>query len=253
MADLAAGGTSTPWATLQKAANTVVAGDTVIVRSGTYDGLMNETTDGTSGSKITYQSEVKWGAKVRPTADSGNSIISLSGDHLVFDGFEIDGPEKTTATSGIYSGGGFNTVKNNHIHDIHKNVPSPCSSTGAGALHSGNATVGNGIFDSNVVHDVGIPGCNFDHAIYSDSPDNTWNNNIVYQSNSVGMHMYGSTDEIITNNTVFNNASSGILIASPTCCNNNNLVRNNISVFNGGRGIIEESNTGARLGEAYCS
>ena len=45
---------ATAWRTIQKAANTVVAGDLVRVQPGTYIERVTETTDGTSANKITY-------------------------------------------------------------------------------------------------------------------------------------------------------------------------------------------------------
>ena len=45
---------ATAWRTIQKAANTVVAGDLVRVQPGTYSERVTETTDGTSANKITY-------------------------------------------------------------------------------------------------------------------------------------------------------------------------------------------------------
>ncbi len=50
------GASGTPWLTLQKAADTVVAGDTVIVRAGTYTGF-DLRRDGTAASRITFSAE----------------------------------------------------------------------------------------------------------------------------------------------------------------------------------------------------
>lgn len=45
-----------PWRTVQKAANTMVAGDTVFIRAGTYVERVTPTQSGTDGGYITYQS-----------------------------------------------------------------------------------------------------------------------------------------------------------------------------------------------------
>lgn len=52
--DSAAGSSVSPWRTLQKAANTVRAGDLVIVRAGHYAGLYL-TTSGTATDPITFR------------------------------------------------------------------------------------------------------------------------------------------------------------------------------------------------------
>ena len=48
------GSQSQPWSTVQKAANTMVAGDTVNIAAGTYGEHVTISTSGTSGSRITY-------------------------------------------------------------------------------------------------------------------------------------------------------------------------------------------------------
>jgi hypothetical protein len=48
------GSAGKPWLTIQKAANTVVAGDTVYVHGGTYDEMVTITADGTSSNWITF-------------------------------------------------------------------------------------------------------------------------------------------------------------------------------------------------------
>src|SRR5687767_13031387 len=54
--DLADGSFATPWQTLQKAANSVNAGDTVTVRAGTYSGF-DLRRDGAAAARITFSAE----------------------------------------------------------------------------------------------------------------------------------------------------------------------------------------------------
>src|SRR5689334_4485558 len=55
-ADAAAGSAQAPWQTLQHAANSVKAGDTVIVEPGTYAGF-DLTTSGTAAARITFKAQ----------------------------------------------------------------------------------------------------------------------------------------------------------------------------------------------------
>jgi hypothetical protein len=51
------GTSALPWRTIQHAADTAVAGDTVIIRAGTYQEYVNITRGGTTGNPITFQGE----------------------------------------------------------------------------------------------------------------------------------------------------------------------------------------------------
>lgn len=52
--DSSPGTESQPWATIQKAADTLVAGDTVLIRAGTYEEQVIPQNSGSAGSYITY-------------------------------------------------------------------------------------------------------------------------------------------------------------------------------------------------------
>src|SRR5689334_21428199 len=65
--DDAANGTTTPFRTLQKAANTVVAGDTVVVRAGTYAGF------GYAGPGGSLEAPIRF--KADPAAAPGSVVI----------------------------------------------------------------------------------------------------------------------------------------------------------------------------------
>jgi hypothetical protein len=75
------------WLTIQKAANTVVAGDTVEIQAGTYLEDVTETTDGSSGSPITYHGNGT--VILRDFRVNGAEWITLSGLTFKFTGHSI--------------------------------------------------------------------------------------------------------------------------------------------------------------------
>lgn len=90
--DGADGSSGSPWATLQQAADTVAAGDTVVVRAGTYQGF-NLETSGTDTMPITFRAEAG------VTIDSDNPVtpdgINLEGaSFVVIDGFTVIGTSR---------------------------------------------------------------------------------------------------------------------------------------------------------------
>jgi hypothetical protein len=102
----------TPWATVQKAANTMAAGDQVIVGAGTYNAVVNVATSGAAGSPITFQ------------ADTGAQPVvqgfQITANYIKVIGFEITN-HNTTAPSGfgIYLAGSNAYLANNYIHDLY--------------------------------------------------------------------------------------------------------------------------------------
>ena len=72
-----------PWATIQKAAGTLVAGDTAIVRAGDYQERVTIHQSGSAGQPISFQAE--------------NAVImkgfTVYGDYIQIKGFEITDPD----------------------------------------------------------------------------------------------------------------------------------------------------------------
>jgi hypothetical protein len=67
--DSSAGSQSAPWRTIQKAANTLVAGDTAVLLDGTYEeGSINFTHSGTAAKPITIRAQNKWQAILGSTS-----------------------------------------------------------------------------------------------------------------------------------------------------------------------------------------
>jgi hypothetical protein len=192
------------WLTLQKAANTVVAGDTVNVADGTYAGSISETTSGTSGAHIVYQSINKHGAVITPSGVGTNTLWNVTGGWVDLIGFEIDGTGGTSIRNGISMTGGNSTAQDLHIHHVAQN--SGCDSQGGSGIRcdqSGGGTTNNNYnFVRCHVHHCGGT-CDFIQGIYHQS-------NGLIQSNLVhdctgGIHCgHDDHDIIVSNNTVFN-------------------------------------------------
>jgi Right handed beta helix region len=89
--DLNDGSPGQPWATLQHAADSVQAGDTVIVNGGAYAG-MYITTSGTPGSPIAFQvadGEIASIVADNPVTPDGINIEGA--DHVLIEGFVVNG------------------------------------------------------------------------------------------------------------------------------------------------------------------
>jgi len=83
-----------PWATLQKAADTVKVGDTVIVNAGTYDGF-DLRTSGAAGQPITFLAASPGAAVINSRNAKTPDAINLEGaSYVVIDGFTVRDAER---------------------------------------------------------------------------------------------------------------------------------------------------------------
>ena len=98
------GSSASPWRTIAKAANTMVAGDTVLVASGNYGESVTTVRSGTASTRITFKCI---GTCITKTFNSDHSYIT------------IDGFEMTAANDGFMMTlrGNYGELKNNTIHD----------------------------------------------------------------------------------------------------------------------------------------
>jgi hypothetical protein len=98
------GTSGSPWETIQKAAKTMVAGDTVIVYAGTYSEAVTASTSGISSNRITYR--VNTGDTV-----TVNKFV-LSGSYITLDGFTVTNTASGWGIAGIYISGSYVIVQN---------------------------------------------------------------------------------------------------------------------------------------------
>jgi hypothetical protein len=99
---------SQPWATIQKAASTLVAGDTVYVRGGIYYEQVTPANSGTDDSKITYamysaEIPIIDGTGVSPKSASWGGLFNIVGgkSHIIVKGFTIRNTASISATPGL--------------------------------------------------------------------------------------------------------------------------------------------------------
>jgi hypothetical protein len=233
-------GTQTsPFATIKKAANAATPGTTIHVAPGTYPAPLVTNSSGTASARITYISDVKWGAKITlNSTDTPPAVWYNTGNYVDIQGFNI------SAGSGVYNGilyeGSSVRIIGNRVHDL-----------GGASCHSGA-----GINDNTyTIHDIEIIGnvvdnigpqsiCNQIQGIYYSNYKGYIANNIVSNVAGYGIHCWHACNNvIIANNLVFSNRTGGIVIGAGDApggvTTDDSIVSNNIAINNAGYGIRE--------------
>ncbi len=113
---------SAPWRTIQKAADTLVAGDTAILLDGVYEeGSINFRRSGAAGKPITIRAQNKWGAVVSSTS-SCNPGFSIYASYVTVKNLRFTLSPRNVQC-GIY------TSSNVHIRAWNSVVASPSNPT----------------------------------------------------------------------------------------------------------------------------
>ena len=223
-----------PFKTIQKAANIVNSGDTVIVGDGIYtdDNSDNQVVQFSRGGKagsngvdqfghqlydsttwVTFKSENKWGAVIDGENNkTGYCFLLLSPSFIQIEGFEIKGCGNAGVLSNV-SASNFRIV-GNHIHDIGKRIS--FSKYGQSAIFYGKDSHFQ-TFEGNVIHSNGRTGGKYSH-------------------NDHGIYGYGS-NSVIINNILFDNLSgwdiqhggNRVGNCTTTCGENVNIINNTLA------------------------
>ena len=230
--DAATGAQTTPWATLQKAANTVQAGDTVIVHAGTYAGF-DLWTSGTASQRITFSAESRSRHQCTElrTADG----INLEGaSYVTIEGFKVVGVPRT----------GIRSVLNDGVI-IRNNVADQNGRWGILTGWSENILIENNEMSRSVS----------EHGIYvSNSADNpVIRNNLVWGNRASGIQInadvYAGGDGIITNALVENNVIYGNGVGGGAALNMDGVqssrFQNNLLYDNHASGLVFYAFNGA--------
>ncbi len=244
------GSASQPWRTIQKAANTLVAGDTVLVRAGTYAEQVIPVRSGTAGNPIVYMSYP--GDVV--TID-GNSVSLQQWEGL----FEIDGKGYITV-SGLRiinvgpngNNTGIQVENSNHII-IKNNYTNNTASSGIIAWSSTDILVDN----NEVVHACSKGAASINECISVGETSNfEISNNYVHDGNTYrgeGIVVKdGSSNGTVHGNTVHTVPFVGIYVDAWDKYTHDFKIYNNIvhDVFLGD-GISIGSEQGGLLKNIY--
>ncbi|MEH2250493.1 MAG: right-handed parallel beta-helix repeat-containing protein [Nostoc sp.] len=251
---------SSPFRTIQKAANLTEPGDTVLIMNGVYTNanptgeVVSITRSGTAKAWIKFKAYPGHSPKLQHNGWNG-ILISKGASYIEINGLEVIGnnanitldyamSQKTNKQNPLTNGNCINIDgrKNGHVHHIRirNNKVHDCGGVGIAAIESDYVTV-----DNNVV---------FNNAWYS-----------VYGCSGISMLSNWNYDTkrrykmFVTNNKTYNNRmyipwiavgkitdGNGIIIDSSRNDHNNSklgaykgytLVKNNLAFNNGGSGI----------------
>lgn len=230
------GTSSSPWRNPQKCAHSPIrAGDTCIIRAGTYtdtdgDGAVvfvhnrSSTPSGTASAPITIKSEKPLGAAfVLPNNKGFAAGFQIYKPYYVIEGFDISGGNSNQSSAG---GFGINFLPSatggvarlNAVHHIGRASCTNSTNTFSGIL----ARTSYILIERNRIYSIGRrrngeSGCStsitsHDHGIYVGAAQNiTIRRNVIYDSNrGYPIHVYGGTT---TNLNIYHNTLSG---KSPT-------------------------------------
>ena len=207
--DSNAGSEAAPWRTIQHAADNVSAGDTVLIRGGSYNEAVEVKVSGSAaGGYITFMNyaeeiAVLDGANLaNPDSIIGINITGQS--YLIIKGLEIRNYTTTTpnaAPMGIAVSGASHhiEVRDNHIHHIETHAPVDGDLMGADA--HGIAFYGDTAPDS--IHDIIIDGNHLHDLILGSSEALVVNGNVenftisrnnVHDTDNIGIVMIGFED-----------------------------------------------------------
>jgi hypothetical protein len=235
--DSGPGSMANPWATIQHAANTAQAGDTVLVRGGTYNALASFPHSGNSAAGyITFESYPGETATIDgtglPIPGGQAGLFTLNNaNYVVIEGFQLQNYSTSKLSQvpiGIYiTGAGANVqVVNNVIHDIDTNAatnPNQCGSNAFGMTVYGTeapqAIEGLAVAGNEIYHIK--TGCSETLSVDGNVENFAIVNNLIHDVNNIGIGAIGfehvspkpAYDQArggeIRGNTVFNITSYG--------------------------------------------
>lgn len=217
-----AGTLAAPWRTIQKAANTVHAGDTVLVRAGTYNEVVTMKTSGNvTQGYITFanysgEAPIVDGTGLTVGSSGQTGLFSLEGtfSYIVIKGFEIrnySSSSKGKVPVGIdFEGAGSNIeIVNNHIHNIVQSLSS-CNAANALAIAlygtQAPASINNVTLWGNEI-DHNTTGCSENVSFDGNVQYFVQANNLVHDGDNIGLDNIGF--EGVSPNSTYDQARDG--------------------------------------------
>ena len=202
-----------PWESVDKAADTMEAGDTVYVKEGNYSGF-DVSRSGTADNYISYlaypgdkpvigQIYFQYGAsynkfvglEITP-ASGGGVIMDHNNDHNIISNCHIH--QSGSVGVDLSGGSDFNIVEDSTIHDV------------LYAFHTSGTTNRGNIFRRNICYNIFDDGFNFSPS----TKDTQLISNIIYNVDwdgsgaADGIHLYDDGTAIVRGNLVYHDGAS---------------------------------------------
>jgi len=236
-----------PWQTIQKAAETARAGDTVYVKAGTYAETVKPKHSGLDGKLITFTSYEN--DEVIIEAQEGYGFyLGYGVNYVKIDGFTIikaigagaitDYPKTSSVVHGAgikISASQYNIISNNVLYDndigIFVSIGAPFGLDGEAIVAENNQLLNNTIYNS------GEAGIRIKRSDYTTVDGNIvyhngYPENPVYDEPAAGITYYCTIGTTVSNNTVYNNSASAIDnyagTNSETCDSQSTVIKNNV-------------------------
>lgn len=218
--DLNDGSCSTPWKTIQKAVDSLGAGQTVLLRAGVYRERVLVTRGGGSRGPLSIRAYGGERAVLR-------GQLKIAAPHVQVTGLVVDGTGIDLRGPLVYVDGGRSvTIERLEVRN------SPQS----------------GIFAGGGARDVTVIGCwvhengrraRFDHGVaFERGRGGVIASNLIERNSAGGVQVYPGFDDVVVNqNTIVRNGGFGVLVGGNKNTSDDVVVVNNILSLNGGQGI----------------
>jgi hypothetical protein len=235
---------SLPWRTVQKAVDTLHAGQRAYVEHGVYeenvvyDPTANHGEYGTAEDPITITNSPGQRPVLRPSRTNPLYPLRLKGAYFRFHGFVIE-EAKESGGNGLVNVYITNASNGAAAHDLELSgceVRFARAASGMFVDHTAHHVqiLGNRVHDNNEVGDQ-------HQAIYLESDDSLIANNITYnQTGGFGIQVRtdastGPRGVIVASNTTANNSLAGIVLEHTAI---DTKIVNNITAYNLGSGVL---------------
>jgi hypothetical protein len=223
-----------PWRNVQKALNTLQAGQRALVRAGTYSQNLTFTRAGSAAAPITVAAYPGERPVLHAAASGDTYPIEISGSYFRLQGFVIENARGTSGAN-VYPTGPA------HHLELSRNEIRFSQDQG---VYSDPSThdiqvLGNLIRDNGFGH---VPGQHQSHGVYMEGARHLIANNVIQDHPfGFGIQIYPeNTATIITANTVVTAGYSGIVVGGSGGVNNI-VVVNNVFAFNAQYGVSHDS------------
>jgi parallel beta-helix repeat protein len=235
--DGGSGSVTQPFCTIKPAASRVVAGQTVLVGSGTYNETVTVSSSGTATAPINFVAAVGATATVTgATTGNANGFFISGRSYVSVQGFNVTG---TSADGIVVKNSSSITIRGNHV----SSAGQPLQGKTAKGIRLDGATdsvVSTNTVDNNTDYGIYLVGSTRDQVV----GNRVFANARVFERAASGIRLHSSPGNTISSNVSHDNEDSGIECVTGS---NNTLVVNNVTYDNGDHGIDNLNSTGQQV------